>query len=217
MYRTAQTSALILIAQYAQAAQAGEEELAGPIPETGIWTGENHEYYDDKVTMIGVKNGKPYSNDPDKKRWLEAAWTIDGKVNDYLETDHVKRVKKIFPETDWDAHFTRINSLYTYDSFIHSVAEFPAFCNETNNAGESKDDACKRELATFFAHVTQETGNRYGEEDTWWHQGLHYLEETVHHPYKSYEWKNDIKWPNVDDVQYYGRGPLQLSWNYNLG
>ena len=63
MYRTAQTSALILFAQYAQQAQAGA------IPEDGIWTGEDHEFYD-KVTKIGVKNGKPYSNDATKNRWL---------------------------------------------------------------------------------------------------------------------------------------------------
>ena len=210
MYRTAQTSALILIAQYAQQAQAGA------IPEDGIWTGSNHEFYDE-VTKIGVKNGKPYSNDTEKRRWLEAAWTIDGKVDDYLETDHIKRVKTIFPEADWNAQFTHIDALYTYKAFIKSVAEFPAFCNETQNAGESLDDACRRELATFFAHVTQETGNRKGEEDTWWRQGLHYLKETIPHDYKSYEWGNDLKWPNVDGVQYYGRGPLQLSWNYNLG
>ena len=137
MYRTAQTSALILIAQYAQAAQAKEEELPGPIPKDGLWTNktdeDNNEYYD-KTKKIGVKNGIPYSNDPDKERWLEAAWTIDGIVNDYLETDHVKRVKKIFPETDWDTFFTKKNKLYTYDAFIKSVAEFPAFCNETNIA-----------------------------------------------------------------------------------
>ena len=113
MYRTAQTSALILIAQYAQQAQAGA------IPEDGIWTGSNHEFYDE-VTKIGVKNGKPYSNDTEKRRWLEAAWTIDGKVDDYLETDHIKRVKTIFPEADWDAQFTHKNELYTYKAIIVS-------------------------------------------------------------------------------------------------
>ena len=208
MYRTAQISALILTAQYAQATT--------PIPTDGIWTGSDHEYYDE-VTKIGVKNGIPYSKDAAKERWLEAAWTIDGKVDDFLDTDHIKRVKRIFPESDWKKQFTHINKLYTYKEFIKSVAEFPAFCNETNNAGESKDDACRRELATFFAHVTQETGARKGKKETWWRQGLYHLEETVHHDYKSYEWKNDQKWPNYDNVQYYGRGPLQLSWNYNLG
>ena len=129
-------------------------------------------------------------------------------------------IKEVFPESKWNEIFTHINDFFTYKDFIKSVAEFPAFCNETNNSDESLKDACKKELATFFAHVTQETGAREGddeEKDEWWRQGLFYKEELHHDDYKSSEWGNDKKWPSKDDVQYYGRGPLQLSWNYNYG
>lgn len=137
-----------------------------------------------------------------------------------METKHITLIKKVFPESAWKKQFTHIDKdFYTYDAFIKSVAEFPAFCNETNRSDETLEDACKKELATFFAHATQETGHRDGDEvkDEWWRQGLYYREELNHHPYKSYAWGNDTKWPNVDDVKYYGRGPLQVSWNYNYG
>ena len=134
-----------------------------------------------------------------------------------MDTPHIVRVKKHFPESKWDEQFTHINKFFTYNDFIKSVAEFPAFCNENNRDNKTLDETCKRELATFFAHVTQETGARKGTKDTWWKQGLFYKEEVKPHDYKSYEYENDLKWPNVDGVQYYGRGPLQLSWNYNLG
>jgi len=109
---------------------------------------------------MGVKNGVPYSKNSDIERWLEAAWTIDGVVDDYMSTPHINRIKKIFPKTSWESQFTEIDSkFFTYETFLQSVAEFPAFCNETN-VNEDLDVACKRELATFFAHVTQETGAR---------------------------------------------------------
>ena len=34
--------------------------------------------------------------------------------------------------------------------------------------------------------------------------------------YKDFGWSNNA-WPNQAGKQYYGRGPFQLSWNYNYG
>ena len=41
-------------------------------------------------------------------------------------------------------------------------------------------------------------------------------EEINKSDYKSWNWSNNA-WPNQNGVQYYGRGPMQLSWNYNYG
>ena len=61
-----------------------------------------------------------------------------------------------------------------------------------------------------------------------WQQGLYHIHEdgcgagedhagTNHCDYrKADEWPS-VSYPLQDGVQYYGRGPFQLSWNYNFG
>ncbi|KAG8082510.1 hypothetical protein GUJ93_ZPchr0014g46743 [Zizania palustris] len=34
---------------------------------------------------------------------------------------------------------------------------------------------------------------------------------------KNYYCKDNMQWPCQPGKQYYGRGPLQISWNYNYG
>ena len=69
------------------------------------------------------------------------------------------------------------NDLYTYTSFLQAVAKFPAFC------GESKPEfdatwTCGRELATLFAHFTQETGyNDENKPEPTWKQALYHIGE----------------------------------------
>ena len=60
----------------------------------------------------------------------------------------------------------RVNiNLLTYLNFLKAVAKFKDFCDyadELNEAQNNKDidEACKRELATLFAHMTYETGDK---------------------------------------------------------
>ena len=89
---------------------------------------------------------------------------------------------------------------------------------------------CKRELATLFAHFVQETGLKSAQQGNEpWQQGLHYTTEAVcseggalylqpECDYKSTNWSAaEDAWPPQDGKQYFGRGVLQLSWNYNYG
>ena len=99
---------------------------------------------------------------------------------------------------------------------MKAVAKFPAFCNENNIQGNILEQTCKRELATLFAHWGQETGARDPNRGEFWTQGLYYVEEINKSDYKSYNWSAKA-WPNQPGVQYCGRGPMQLSWNYNYG
>ena len=87
------------------------------------------------------------------------------------------------------------------------------------------DEVCKREMAAIFAHWGQETGKRDPRDGEFWKQGLYWVEEircagnfNGSCNYKSGNWsaKPDA-WPPQANVQYYGRGPFQLSWNYNYG
>ncbi|CAN1142540.1 Chitinase 5 [Linum perenne] len=78
---------------------------------------------------------------------------------------------------------------YTRSSFLNAAKSYSKF-------------ASKREIAAFFAHVTHETGH------------LCYIEEIQKSTYCD---PNAKQWPCAPGKQYFGRGPLQLTWNYNYG
>jgi len=191
------------------------------IVENGLWTG--NDWYDSTL-QIGVHNGVPYSNDPKVSRRITSPLTFDGDVStNYMDQENVKRVSSLFSAADWSVGFPLANPVYTYKNFLKAVAKFPKFCNETNKAGQSLDQTCKRELATLFAHWGQETGKRSTSDGEFWKQGLYYLEEIrcsgTTDPtcdYKQAGWAEEA-WPSQPGQQYYGRGPFQLSWNYNYG
>ncbi|CAI0471870.1 unnamed protein product [Linum tenue] len=91
---------------------------------------------------------------------------------------------------------------YTRAAFLTATRSYPRF-------GQLKPDpAAKREIAAFFAHVTHETGYAC------MHAALCYTEEIKKSRYCDPKAK---QWPCAPGRQYYGRGPLQLTWNYNYG
>jgi len=94
---------------------------------------------------------------------MDAGMALEGTVSDYATKDNVIRVKSVFPETDFEDVFSLRKSVYTYEGFLNAVGKFSAFCGEhklkkTNGDAWTDDDACRRELATLFAHINQETG-----------------------------------------------------------
>lgn len=96
--------------------------------------------------------------------------------------------KKIFPHS---------NALYTRDGLIAAARKFPLFCNE----GSSEQN--RREAAAFLANISHETG------------ALVFAEEQK--PPIIYCDPSSKTYPCAKGKTYHGRGPLQLSWNYNYG
>ncbi|WOL12623.1 hypothetical protein Cni_G21390 [Canna indica] len=89
-------------------------------------------------------------------------------------------------------------SFYSHDAFLTAAGSYSDF-----GSGGSADDS-KREIAAFFAHVTHETGHFCYIEEI--NGASHdYCDETV------------TAWPCVPGKDYFGRGPLQLTWNFNYG
>ncbi len=97
----------------------------------------------------------------------------------------------VVSESQWNAMFPNRNPFYTYAGFVAGTASWPAFASSGDLATR------KREAAAFLANAAHETG------------GLIYIEEIHHAPYCG---GGCVCAPGK---QYYGRGPLQLSWNYN--
>nr|ACY06319.1 class II chitinase 2-3 [Pseudotsuga menziesii] len=88
-------------------------------------------------------------------------------------------------------------TFYTYSDFITAANAFSAF----GTTGTSDDQ--KREIAAFFANAAHETTS------------LCYIEEI--NKTNNYCDSNNTQYPCASDKYYYGRGPLQLTWNYNYG
>ncbi|KAK9287792.1 hypothetical protein L1049_016232 [Liquidambar formosana] len=89
-------------------------------------------------------------------------------------------------------------SFYTRDAFLNALNSYSQF----GKVGSADDS--KREIAAFFAHVTHETGH------------FCYIEE-IGGASKDYCQEQNTRYPCKPNKGYYGRGPLQISWNYNYG
>lgn len=97
---------------------------------------------------------------------------------------------------------------YTYDAFISAAKAFPSFGNTGDVAVR------KREIAAFFAQTSHETtGGWATAPDGPYAWGYCFLKEQNPGSYCS----PSPTYPCAPGKQYYGRGPIQLSWNYNYG
>ncbi|MDR3328863.1 MAG: chitinase [Prevotellaceae bacterium] len=104
--------------------------------------------------------------------------------------------EELFPNRLGRGSLSSKSDFYSFAAFAEAAKHFPHFLREGSEAQR------RRELAAFLAHLEQETG------------GLRYKEQiSVAHSYavahKDY--------PPTEGKQYHGRGPIQLSYNYNYG
>ncbi|MEO3930457.1 glycoside hydrolase family 19 protein [Micromonosporaceae bacterium B7E4] len=100
-------------------------------------------------------------------------------------------------EAQFDAMFPSRNYFYTYAGLVDAMAKFPAF------AGTGDEETRKREIAAFLANVDHESG------------GLAHLEEINRDAWGTYCDPGQPYGCPAGQPAYHGRGPIQLSWNYN--
>ncbi|KAK1630504.1 hypothetical protein QYE76_004819 [Lolium multiflorum] len=113
----------------------------------------------------------------------------------------------LFPHRD-DVNCSK--GFYTYASFIRATRKFPKF------GGTGDLVTRKREIAAFLAQISQETtGGWATAPDGPYMWGLCFKDEIS--PQSSYCDATNKKWPCYPGKSYNGRGPIQLSWNYNYG
>lgn len=99
------------------------------------------------------------------------------------------------------------------------IVDFEQFLNESSSTNN------KRELAAFLANISKETTGGWqfpigsgsiGDYASW---GLYFVHEVGYTRANSagtYS-QSHSEFPSNANVGYYGRGPIQLSWNYNYG
>jgi predicted chitinase len=90
------------------------------------------------------------------------------------------------------------NAVYTYEGLLAASASYPAFANTGSL------DTCRQETAAFLANIARETGR------------LRYAEEIAKSVYCSTRTGCACDSSATDQATwYYGRGAIQLTWNYN--
>ncbi|MFJ9552214.1 glycoside hydrolase family 19 protein [Nocardiopsis sp. NPDC101807] len=103
----------------------------------------------------------------------------------------------VVSEAQFNQMFPNRNSFYTYSGLTTALSSYPAFANTGST------EVRRREAAAFLANVSHETG------------GLVHIRETNEANYPHYcDWNQPFGCP-AGQAAYYGRGPIQLSWNYN--
>ncbi|XP_057960039.1 basic endochitinase-like [Malania oleifera] len=107
-----------------------------------------------------------------------------------------------------------LGAFYTYDAFIQAAGRFEDFAN----AGD--EETRKREVAAFLAQTSHETtGGWDSAPDGRYSWGYCWIREGATIPADQlgdYCVAND-QYPCAPGKKYYGRGPIQLSYNFNYG
>ncbi|MFF5702986.1 glycoside hydrolase family 19 protein [Streptomyces sp. NPDC012794] len=103
----------------------------------------------------------------------------------------------VVSEAQFNQMFPDRNPFYTYNGLVAALSAYPGF------AGTGDDTVKRREAAAFLANVSHETGGL-----------VHIVEQnTANYPHYC-----DASQPYgcpAGQAAYYGRGPIQLSWNFN--
>jgi chitinase len=119
-------------------------------------------------------------------------------------------VSQFLSKAQFETFFPNRNALYTYENFVAAVAAFPAF------AGQGSDEVRKRELAAFLANIAHETSGGWpdapGGPYVW---GLYFKEEVGCEGGCPGYCVSTPDAPCAPGKSYHGRGPIQLSYNYN--
>jgi hypothetical protein len=145
-------------------------------------------------------------------------------LKDQLINNNTTNVSRYLNEKKWNELFPKrygigikdslnnIADFYSFKTFVLAAKLFPSFLAE----GDSNTQ--KRELAAFLANIAQETSGGWetapGGYFKW---GLYFLEETSTGAKAAYNDTSKKNYPAIEGEYYYGRGPKQLTWNYNYG
>jgi hypothetical protein len=145
-------------------------------------------------------------------------------LKETINNRNATKVSKYLDEIKWNELFPKrygigikdsINNnpdFYSFKTFVLVAKLFPAFLSEGDESAQ------KRELAAFLANIAQETSGGWQDAPGGYFKwGLYFLEENNSGLQYTYNDTSKKNYPGVEGRYYYGRGPKQLTWNYNYG
>ncbi|MFD7500536.1 glycoside hydrolase family 19 protein [Streptomyces sp. NPDC059850] len=124
-------------------------------------------------------------------------WTATAPAGQTADDTTPQNADFVVSEKQFNEMFPNRNSFYTYSGLTAALSAFPQF------ATTGSDTVRKQEAAAFLADVGHETG------------GMAHVVEQNTANYSHYCDPNQAYGCPAGQDAYYGRGPIQLSWNYN--
>ncbi|RLN59115.1 hypothetical protein BBJ29_003968 [Phytophthora kernoviae] len=104
---------------------------------------------------------------------------------------------RFFDQDQFQATFPGALDLYNFDGLVSAASKYTEFANTGD------DDTDKRELAAFLAQTAHECDSFQAAEE--------YAKDT----YTVWQYCDNTTIECASGKRYHGRGPIQLSWNYN--
>ncbi|MYW01549.1 glycoside hydrolase family 19 protein [Streptomyces sp. SID3343] len=151
--------------------------------------------------LYRAKNANP-GYDPVISTWFWEPYTCTGTTTGGTTTGGTtggggNPGSFVVSEAQFNQMFPNRNPFYTYAGLTAALSAYPGFANT------GSDTVKRQEAAAFLANVNHETG------------GLFYIVEQNTANYPHYCDANQPYGCPAGQAAYYGRGPIQLSWNFN--
>jgi len=174
------------------ATTASAAECATPWSPSSVYTGGGSASYNGHNwnAKWWTQNETPGASD---------VWADQGACGSGGSTDPGDPAPSGFVVSDaqFNQMFPNRNSFYTYSGLTAALSAYPGF------ATTGSDTVKRQEAAAFLANVSHETG------------GLVYVVEQNTANYPHYCDSSQSYGCPAGQAAYYGRGPIQLSWNFN--
>lgn len=170
------------------ASTASAAECAAPWNASSVYTGGGAASYNGHnwTAKWWTQNERPGSSD---------VWADQGSCGG--GTDPGTPSGFVVSEAQFNQMFPSRNPFYTYSGLTAALSAYPGFANT------GSDTVKRQEAAAFLANVSHETG------------GLVYVVEQNTANYPHYCDTGQPYGCPAGQSAYYGRGPIQLSWNFN--
>ncbi|ORT59325.1 glycoside hydrolase family 19 protein [Streptomyces sp. CB03238] len=178
------------LAVFLPASTASAAECAAPWSSATVYTGGKTASYNSRnwLAKWWTQNERPGSAD---------VWSDQGACGGGGGTPNPSPSGFVVSEAQFHQMFPNRNSFYTYSGLTAALSAYPAFANTGG------DTVRKQEAAAFLANVSHETG------------GLVHIVEQNTANYPHYCDRSQPYGCPAGQAAYYGRGPIQLSWNFN--
>ncbi|MFJ6700263.1 glycoside hydrolase family 19 protein [Streptomyces sp. NPDC091272] len=172
------------------AGTASAADCAAPWSSSSVYTGGNSASHNGHnwTAKWWTQNETPGGSD---------VWTDKGSCGGGSEPGNPDPSGFVVTEAQFNQMFPSRNPFYTYRGLTDALASYPAFANT------GSDTVKRQEAAAFLANVSHETG------------GLQYVVEQNQSNYPHYCDATQPYGCPAGQAAYYGRGPIQLSWNFN--
>ncbi|RLN58141.1 hypothetical protein BBJ29_005977 [Phytophthora kernoviae] len=123
--------------------------------------------------------------------------TVTPATTTTSSSDGTTSFARFFDQDRFHTMFPDAVELYNFNGLVNAASKYTEFANTGNDTND------KRELAAFLAQTSHESDNFKAAEE--------YAKDT----YTVWQYCDNTTYACAPGRRYHGRGPIQLSWNYN--